>query len=95
MEIYEVNGMSEGHWLVAQVDINQDLAGTMHTNINYMEHVGDNQFKWPKNFHLLLTLKEDLLTKCDPPPNWWAAQFKPTMLASRKAMPLQLRLSSW
>ncbi len=70
-ESYEVGefvtAMYEGQWLVAQVDINQDLAGQTHINLNYMERVGDNQFKWPKNFDLLLTLKEDLLTKCDPP----------------------------
>lgn len=70
-ETYEVGefvtAVYEGKWLVAQVDINQDKAGESHVNLSYMELVGENQFKWPKNHDLLLTLKEDILTRCSPP----------------------------
>jgi hypothetical protein len=62
-----VTAMYEDVWLVAQVDINQDKAEDTHVNLNYMERVGYNQFKWPKNHDLLLTLKEDILTRCAPP----------------------------
>jgi hypothetical protein len=57
----------EGQWLLAQVDINQDKAGSSHVNLTYMEKVGDNQFKWPKHDDLLLTLKEDILFRCTTP----------------------------
>jgi hypothetical protein len=57
----------EGKWLLAQVDIDQDNAGTSHVNLTYMEKVGDNQFKWPKHDDLLLTLKEDILFRCTTP----------------------------
>jgi hypothetical protein len=62
-----VTAVYEDVWLVAQVDINQDNAGDTHVNLNYMERVGYNQFKWPKNYDLLLTLREDILTRCAPP----------------------------
>jgi hypothetical protein len=62
-----VTAMYDGEWLLAQVDINQDMAGDTHVNLNYMECVGYNQFRWPKNMDLLLTLKEDILTKCSTP----------------------------
>lgn len=57
----------EGQWLLAQVDINQDHAGSSHVNLAYMEKVGDNQFKWPKHNDHLLTLKEDILFRCSTP----------------------------
>jgi flagellar biosynthesis GTPase FlhF len=57
----------EGKWLLAQVDIDQDNAGTSHVNLTYMEKVGENQFKWPKHDDLLLTLKEDILFRCTTP----------------------------
>jgi hypothetical protein len=62
-----VTAIYEDQWLVAQVDINQDQAGISHVNLSYMERVGDNQFKWPNHHDLLLTLKEDILTRCAPP----------------------------
>jgi hypothetical protein len=62
-----VTAVYENVWLVAQVDIDQDKAGDTHVNLNYMERVGYNQFKWPKNHDLLLTLREDILTRCAPP----------------------------
>jgi hypothetical protein len=57
-----VTAVYEGQWLIAQVDINQDHAGTTHVNLNYMERISDNQFRWPKHDDRLLTLKEDILT---------------------------------
>lgn len=57
----------EEKWLIAQVDINQDAAGETHVNLNYMECIGDNLFKWPKCHDLLLTLKEDILMRCSAP----------------------------
>jgi hypothetical protein len=62
-----VTAIYEGKWLLAQVDINQDMAGDTHVNLNYMEWVGENQFRWPKHTDLLLTLKEDILTRCSTP----------------------------
>jgi hypothetical protein len=38
-----------------------------HVNLNYMKKVGRNQFKWPKYQDLLLTQREDILTKCSAP----------------------------
>jgi hypothetical protein len=57
-----VTAVYEGQWLLAQVDIDQDKAGTSHVNLTYMERVGRNQFRWPKQDDRLLTLKEDILT---------------------------------
>jgi hypothetical protein len=62
-----VTAMYENQWLVAQVDINQDKAGDKHVNLSYMERIGENQFRWPRHHDLLLTLKEDILTKCSVP----------------------------
>ncbi len=62
-----VTAVYEDEWLVAQVDIDQSKAGNTHVNLNYMEQVGYNQFKWPKNYDILLTLREDILTRCPPP----------------------------
>jgi hypothetical protein len=62
-----VTAVYEGKWLLAQVDINQDEAGDTHVNLSYMQRVGENQFKWPKQHDLLLTLKEDILTRCSTP----------------------------
>jgi hypothetical protein len=62
-----VTAVYEGQWLLAQVDIKQDEAGDTHVNLSYMQRVGDNQFKWPKHHDLLLTLKEDILTRCSMP----------------------------
>ena len=56
-----------GDWYLAKVDIDQDHAGDSHVNLSYMEKVGPNQFKWPKQDDLLLTLKEDILFKCAAP----------------------------
>jgi hypothetical protein len=62
-----VTALYDGNWLLAQVDINQDRAGDTHVNLSYMEKVGENQFRWPKHNDLLLTLKEDILTRgCTP-----------------------------
>jgi hypothetical protein len=36
-------------------------------NLNYMECIGDNLFKWPKSHDLLLTLKGDILMHCSTP----------------------------
>ncbi len=58
-----VTTLYDRNWLLAQVDINQDRAGDTHVNLSYMEKVGDNQFRWPKHNDLLLTLKEDILTR--------------------------------
>jgi hypothetical protein len=58
-----VTAVWEGQWLVAQVDTDQAMAGSTHVNLSYMERVGYNQFKWPKTPDVLLTLKEDILTK--------------------------------
>jgi len=62
-----VTAVYEGEWLLAQVDINQDSAGETHVNLNYMEKIGDNKFKWPQSYDLLLTLREDILMKCSAP----------------------------
>jgi hypothetical protein len=62
-----VTAVYENQWLVAQVDINQDKAGDKHVNLSYMERIGENQFRWPRHHDLLLTLKEDILTKCSVP----------------------------
>lgn len=62
-----VTAVYEGQWLIAQVDINQDLASDTHVNLSYMHRIGHNQFKWPKDHDLLLTLKEDILTQCTTP----------------------------
>jgi hypothetical protein len=62
-----VTAVYEGQWLIAQVDINQDMAGESHVNLSYMQRIGENQFKWPKGHDLLLTLKEDILTRCTAP----------------------------
>jgi hypothetical protein len=62
-----VTAVYEGQWLLAQVDIKQDESGDSHVNLSYMERVGENQFKWPKHHDLLLTLKEDILTRCSIP----------------------------
>jgi hypothetical protein len=62
-----VTAMYENQWLVAQVDIDQGKAGDTHVNLTYMEKVGNNQFRWPKHHDLLLTLREDILTKCSVP----------------------------
>lgn len=61
-----VTAVYEGQWLLAQV-IDQDLAGETHVNLTYMRKVGNNQFKWPKTQDQLLTLKEDILTRCCAP----------------------------
>jgi hypothetical protein len=62
-----VTAVYDGNWLLAQVDIDQDKAGDTHVNLSYMERVGYNQFRWPKHVDLLLTLKEDILTRgCTP-----------------------------
>jgi hypothetical protein len=70
-EMFEVGdfvaAVYEGVWLLAQVDIDQDKAGDTHVNLTYMERVGKNQFKWPKQEDRLLTLREDILFKCDAP----------------------------
>ncbi len=70
-EVFEVGdfvaAVYEGEWLLAQVDIDQDQAGDTHINLAYMERVGKNQFKWPKQDDRLLTLREDILFKCDAP----------------------------
>jgi hypothetical protein len=70
-EMFEVGdfvaAVYEGQWLLAQVDIDQDQAGDTHINLAYMERVGKNQFKWPKQDDRLLTLREDILFKCDAP----------------------------
>ncbi len=62
-----VTAIYEGQWLLAQVDIDQDNAGSSHVNLTYMEKVGDNQFKWPKHDDRLLTLKEDILFHSSTP----------------------------
>ncbi len=62
-----VTAFYEGKWLIAQVDIDQDKAGHSHVNLNYMEWVGQNQFKWPTRVDLLLTLRDDILTVCSAP----------------------------
>jgi flagellar motor protein MotB len=62
-----VTAIYEGQWLLAQVDIDQDNAGSSHVNLTYMEKVGDNQFKWPKHDDRLLTLKEDILFRSSTP----------------------------
>jgi hypothetical protein len=62
-----MTALYEGKWLITQVDIDQDQAGDNHVNLNYMESIGENLFKWPKNHDLLLTLKEDILTRCSAP----------------------------
>ncbi len=62
-----VAAVYEGEWLLAQVDIDQDHAGDTHVNLAYMARVGKNQFKWPKQDDRLLTLREDILFKCDTP----------------------------
>jgi hypothetical protein len=62
-----VAAVYEGQWLLALVDIDQDKAGKTHVNLNYMKKVGRNQFKWPKYQDLLLTQREDILTKCSAP----------------------------
>jgi hypothetical protein len=62
-----VAAVYEGDWLLAQVDIDQDHAGDTHVNLTYMEKVGKNQFKWPKQDDRLLTLREDILFKCSAP----------------------------
>jgi hypothetical protein len=70
-EMFEVGdfvaAVYEGQWLLAQVDIDQDQAGNTHVNLAYMERVGKNQFKWPKQDDRLLTLREDILFKCSAP----------------------------
>ncbi len=70
-EVFEVGdfvaAVYEGAWLLAQVDIDQDKAGDTHVNLTYMERVGRNQFKWPKQEDHLLTLREDIIFKCDAP----------------------------
>jgi hypothetical protein len=70
-ETYEVGefvtAVYEGQWLLAQVDIDQDQAGEDHVNLTYMTRVGKNQFKWPTQHDQLLTLREDILTKCCAP----------------------------
>ncbi len=71
MEVFEVGdfvaAVYEGEWLLAQVDIDQDRASYTHVNLAYMERVGRNHFKWPKQDDCLLTLKEDILFKCAAP----------------------------
>jgi hypothetical protein len=71
MENYEVGdfvtAVYEEQWLLAQVDIDQQNAGQTHVNLAYMERIGKNQFKWPKQDDRLLTLKEDILFKCSHP----------------------------
>jgi hypothetical protein len=62
-----VTAVYEGQWLLAQVDIKQDESGDSHVNLSYMQRISDNQFKWPKHHDLLLTLKEDILTRCSIP----------------------------
>ncbi len=62
-----VTALYEGKWLIAQVDIDQDQTGDNHVNLKYMESIGENLFKWPKNHDLLLTLKEDILTRYSAP----------------------------
>jgi hypothetical protein len=57
----------EEKWLIAQVDINQDAAGETHVNLNCLECIRDNLFKWPKSHNLLLTLKGDILMHCSAP----------------------------
>ena len=65
-KVYEVGdfvtAIYDGDWFIAQVDIDQDKAGDTHVNLSYMEKIAYNQFRWPKNHDLLLTLKEDILT---------------------------------
>ena len=62
-----VTAIYEGRWLVARVDADQSGASNTHINLNYMETVGDNKFKWPKHPDLLMTLKKDILTVCSTP----------------------------
>jgi hypothetical protein len=62
-----VAAVYEGQWLLALVDIDQDKACKTHVNLNYMKKVGRNQFKGPKHQDLLLTQREDILTKCSAP----------------------------
>jgi hypothetical protein len=62
-----VAAVYEDQWLLAQVDIDQDKAGKTHVNLTYMERVGKNAFKWPKQDDRLLTLREDILFKCSAP----------------------------
>jgi hypothetical protein len=54
-------------WIIAQVDIDQDHAGDTHVNLSCMEYIRENTFKWPNNHNLILTKKEDILTRCSPP----------------------------
>jgi len=56
-------------WLVARVDTDQSCAGPDHVNLSYMEKVpgSSSHFKWPNKPDLLLTLKEDILTRCSAP----------------------------
>ena len=35
--------------------------------INYMQRIGTNQFRWPKVADALLTHKDDILSKVQPP----------------------------
>ncbi len=62
-----VAAVYEDQWLLAQVDIDQDKAGKTHVNLTYMERVGKNAFKWPKQDDRLLPLREDILFKCSAP----------------------------
>jgi len=62
-----VTAFYQGEWLLAVVEENQSDAGPDHLYLSYMERVGKNQFKWPHPPDVLLTWKDDILSKCPPP----------------------------
>jgi len=61
-----VTAVYESEWFIGQVSAvteEPDLCTTHPYTINYMEHIGTNQFRWPKKPDTLLTNKDDILTK--------------------------------
>jgi hypothetical protein len=92
-----VTAVYDDTWLLAQVDIDQDKAGDTYVNLTYMERVGRNQFKWPKQEDRLLTLREDMWYFLSVTlPSWWAAASGPAMSAFKRNRLLRpMQPSTW
>ena len=65
-----VSAVYENEWFIGQVSAvteEPSLHATHPYTINYMQHIGTNQFRWPSVPDPLLTHKDDILSKVQPP----------------------------